>query len=153
MVFAKLGSTRSVSDAVRLIHPLLFRRDWTIICRITTTIIAPTPLVAANFIILGRIISRLGSRYSRLSPKWCTWPQIHWLIQTLDVDLDVSIDTIVFCSCDMISLIVQAVGGASASIAAQNNKNADTVRFFKYSTGLLSILILEFRVVTLCLVA
>lgn len=28
-------------------------------CRITTTIIAPTPLIAANFVILGRIISTL----------------------------------------------------------------------------------------------
>lgn len=41
--------------------------------RIVTTIIAPTPLVAANFIILGRIIQRLGSKYSRLSAMWCTW--------------------------------------------------------------------------------
>jgi hypothetical protein len=34
-------------------------------------IIAPTPLVAANFIILGRIIRRLGPQYSRLTPRRC----------------------------------------------------------------------------------
>ncbi len=46
--------------------------------RITTTIIAPTPLVAANFVILGQLIVRLGSRYSRLNGKWCTFPiRIH----------------------------------------------------------------------------
>ena len=40
--------------------------------RITTTIIAPTPLIAANFVILGQIIKRLGQQYSRLSARWCT---------------------------------------------------------------------------------
>lgn len=41
--------------------------------RITTTIIAPTPLVAANFLVLGELIKRLGPQYSRLRPAWCTW--------------------------------------------------------------------------------
>ncbi len=39
--------------------------------RIVTTIIAPTPLVAVNFIILGRLIRSLGTEYSRLGPKKC----------------------------------------------------------------------------------
>jgi len=64
--------------------------------QISTTIIAPTPLVAANFLILGIIIRKLGSNYSRLSPRWYT---------------------IVFCSFDIVSLVVQAVGGAKASMA------------------------------------
>ncbi|KIM85171.1 hypothetical protein PILCRDRAFT_817160 [Piloderma croceum F 1598] len=68
--------------------------------QISATIIAPTPLVAANFIILGKIINKLGSRYSRLSAKWYT---------------------IIFCSCDVVSLVVQAVGGATASTAVSNN--------------------------------
>ncbi|KAJ3558822.1 hypothetical protein NM688_g700 [Phlebia brevispora] len=70
--------------------------------QITTTIIAPTPLVAANFVILGEVILRLGTQYSRLSPVWYT---------------------IVFCSCDIIALIIQAVGGAAASQAVHQNKN------------------------------
>jgi hypothetical protein len=64
--------------------------------QISVTIIAPTPLVAANFIILGKIIRRLGGAYSRLSPRWYTT---------------------IFCTFDVISLVVQAVGGATASSA------------------------------------
>ncbi|KAH9855543.1 RTA1-domain-containing protein [Lenzites betulinus] len=70
--------------------------------QITTTIIAPTPLIAANFVILGQIIRRLGQQYSRLSAMWYT---------------------IIFCSCDLIALIVQAIGGAKASGAVQNNED------------------------------
>ncbi|KZP31384.1 RTA1-like protein [Athelia psychrophila] len=66
------------------------------VIQITTTIIAPTPLVAANFLILGAVIRRLGVQYSRLSPKWYT---------------------IVFCTFDVVSLVAQAVGGAMASAA------------------------------------
>ncbi|KDR68318.1 hypothetical protein GALMADRAFT_78795, partial [Galerina marginata CBS 339.88] len=63
---------------------------------ITCTIVAPTPLLAANFVILGEIIKRLGSTYSRLSPKWYT---------------------IVFCTCDVVSLVVQGAGGGIAATA------------------------------------
>ncbi|TFY79769.1 hypothetical protein EWM64_g4240 [Hericium alpestre] len=66
--------------------------------QIICTIIAPTPLVAANFVILGRIIGQLGGRFSRLSAGWYT---------------------ILFCSCDIIALVVQAVGGAMAATAVQ----------------------------------
>ncbi|KAI0741783.1 RTA1-domain-containing protein [Daedaleopsis nitida] len=71
--------------------------------QIIATIIAPTPLIAANFIILGEIIRRLGQQFSRLQAKWYT---------------------IIFLCCDVIALFVQAAGGAKASIAVQNNKNA-----------------------------
>ncbi|PPQ64049.1 hypothetical protein CVT24_008862 [Panaeolus cyanescens] len=37
--------------------------------QITLTIIGPTPLLAANFIILGEIIKYLGPAYSRISPR------------------------------------------------------------------------------------
>ncbi|CAL1695734.1 unnamed protein product [Somion occarium] len=70
--------------------------------QITTTIIAPTPLIAANFITLGQVISRLGSDYSRLNAMWYT---------------------IVFVTCDIVALVVQAVGGAQASIAVQDNRD------------------------------
>ncbi|THH14780.1 hypothetical protein EW146_g5597 [Bondarzewia mesenterica] len=66
--------------------------------QIITTIIAPTPLVAANFVILGRIVTHLGQQYSRLSAYWYT---------------------IIFCICDLIALVVQAVGGALAAEAVQ----------------------------------
>ncbi|KAJ3819839.1 RTA1 like protein [Lentinula raphanica] len=64
--------------------------------QLTCTILAPTPLLAGNFIILGSIIQQLGPKYSRISPWWYT---------------------IIFCSFDMISLLVQAVGGGMAATA------------------------------------
>jgi len=67
--------------------------------QITCTIIAPTPFIAANFIILGKIVQRLGPAYSRLSPKWYS---------------------ILFFTFDFISLVVQAVGGGMAATAADN---------------------------------
>lgn len=70
--------------------------------QIVTTIIAPTPLVAANFLVLGQLIRRLGQCYSRLSAKWYT---------------------IVFVCCDIVALVIQAVGGGAASGAVDNNKS------------------------------
>ncbi|KAI0746425.1 RTA1 like protein-domain-containing protein [Daedaleopsis nitida] len=84
------------SISPRALNPFLMQ--------ITTTILAPTPLIAASFIILGQIIKRLGQQYSRLDAMWYT---------------------IIFCSCDIIALVVQAVGGAKASAAVQNGRNAD----------------------------
>ncbi|KAG1741828.1 RTA1 like protein-domain-containing protein [Suillus paluster] len=60
------------------------------------TILAPTLLVAANFIILGMIITQVGPQFSRLAPKMYT---------------------ILFCSFDVVCLVVQAIGGASAARA------------------------------------
>lgn len=68
--------------------------------QISCTILGPTPLIAAAFVVLGRIIERLGTSYSRLSPRMYT---------------------ILFCSADVISLIVQAVGGGKAATAVALN--------------------------------
>jgi len=62
--------------------------------QISSTIIAPTPFLAAYFIILGRLITSLGPQYSRISPKRYT---------------------AIFCSADVIALFVQAAGGGLAS--------------------------------------
>ncbi|KAF5383243.1 hypothetical protein D9615_004860 [Tricholomella constricta] len=67
--------------------------------QICATILAPTPLVAANFIILGRIVRKLGTAYSRLPPRWYT---------------------IVFCTCDFISLVIQGTGGGMAASSSTN---------------------------------
>ncbi|KAJ3558819.1 hypothetical protein NM688_g699 [Phlebia brevispora] len=74
------------------------------IMQICTTIIAPTPLVAANFLIFGELVKRLGPQYSRLSPFWYA---------------------IVFIGLDIVALVVQAVGGAAASEASENHHSAD----------------------------
>ncbi|KAG1873924.1 RTA1 like protein-domain-containing protein [Suillus subluteus] len=66
------------------------------------TVLAPTPLVAAIFVIFGRIINQLGPQFSRLVPNMYT---------------------VVFCSFDVICLIVQAVGGALAAQAVNENES------------------------------
>ncbi|KAL1743541.1 RTA1 like protein-domain-containing protein [Schizophyllum fasciatum] len=71
--------------------------------QIVTTIIAPTPLLAANFVMMGRLVRRLGPSYSRLSPRWYT---------------------IIFCSSDVISLFVQGAGGGIAA-SADDHAGAD----------------------------
>lgn len=38
-----------------------------------TLVIAPSPLIATNFILLDRFIRRFGSQYSRLTPKRWEW--------------------------------------------------------------------------------
>ncbi|KAJ7238139.1 RTA1-like protein [Mycena haematopus] len=61
---------------------------------ITSTIIAPTPLIAVNFVLLSRIVTRLGPCYSRLTPRWYT---------------------IIFVTCDIVALVIQGAGGGIAS--------------------------------------
>ncbi|KAJ6556273.1 RTA1 like protein-domain-containing protein [Mycena capillaripes] len=75
--------------------------------QMTATIIAPTPLLAVNFLTPGKIIQRLGPQYSRLTPK---------------------IYSAVFLACDLIALGVQAAGGALASIAVGKKKDPNNVR-------------------------
>ncbi|KAJ8514337.1 hypothetical protein ONZ45_g8101 [Pleurotus djamor] len=58
--------------------------------QILATIVAPTPLIAANFMILGRIILRLGPSYSRLRPTWYAWT---------------------FLGFDIIGFFIQMIGG------------------------------------------
>ncbi|VDB99988.1 unnamed protein product [Peniophora sp. CBMAI 1063] len=72
------------------------QNDNAFLMQITTTIISPTPLIAANFIMLGRIIYRLGEGYSRLNQRWYTR---------------------IFLSCDIIALVIQGAGGGIASSA------------------------------------
>ncbi|KAF7350552.1 RTA1-domain-containing protein [Mycena sanguinolenta] len=96
------GALETVGWGGRLwsaLQPVLFEPyEIQIVC----TIIGPTPLAAANFVILGRIINRLGPAYSRLSPK---------------------LYTIIFLCCDIISLVVQAIGGGMAAQAVNMLKN------------------------------
>ncbi|KAF8177351.1 RTA1-like protein [Mycena galopus ATCC 62051] len=66
--------------------------------QIVSTIIAPTPLIAVNFILLSWIITRLGPRYARLTP-------IRYAI--------------LFITCDILALVIQAAGGGIASTASE----------------------------------
>ncbi|KAJ7889478.1 RTA1-like protein [Mycena olivaceomarginata] len=66
--------------------------------RIVSLVVAPTPLIAVNFVLLSWIIIQLGPRYSWLSPRWYT---------------------VIFVSSmhDIIALLVQAAGGSIAAAA------------------------------------
>ena len=64
--------------------------------QISSLIMAPAFMAAGNYILLGRIIPILGTRYSFIHPTSYT---------------------IVFVFGDLVSLIVQAIGGGKASAA------------------------------------
>ncbi|KAL4786159.1 RTA1 like protein-domain-containing protein [Aspergillus varians] len=72
--------------------------------QITTLIIAPTFYTAGVYILLGRFIQILGRDSSLLSPR---------------------VYLIVFVSCDVISLVIQAIGGGMASSEA-DKEDGDT---------------------------
>lgn len=50
--------------------------DGLVFFRISTTILSPTFILAANFIIFGRIVNLLGDSYSRLRPRLCESPTL-----------------------------------------------------------------------------
>ncbi|KAH9039416.1 RTA1-like protein [Lactarius hengduanensis] len=62
--------------------------------QVSTLIMAPTYLIATNFMVLGKLIRWLGPQYCRMSQKWYA---------------------IVFLACDTVALVVQSVGGGIAS--------------------------------------
>ncbi|RGP67201.1 hypothetical protein FLONG3_8596 [Fusarium longipes] len=72
------------------------------ICCLT---IGPAFMAAGVYLCLRRIVSAFGPENSRLPPEYYTR---------------------IFIPCDVISLVLQALGGAMASIASHQHKNADT---------------------------
>jgi len=62
--------------------------------QISTLIVAPTFFTAGIYVILGQFIHILGRQYSIISPRLYLY---------------------IFCTCDFISLVVQAIGGGIAS--------------------------------------
>jgi hypothetical protein len=72
--------------------------------RTILTTAAPTFFTAGIYVLLGRFIALLGRDSSVLSPSLYLW---------------------IFVTCDVISLVVQAIGGGMAS-AATNDPNGDT---------------------------
>ncbi|KAI9927058.1 hypothetical protein ASPWEDRAFT_46534 [Aspergillus wentii DTO 134E9] len=72
--------------------------------QISTLIIAPTFFTAGIYVVLGQLIRILGRESSILPPNMYLW---------------------IFCTCDVISLVVQAIGGGMAS-SASNDVNGNT---------------------------
>ncbi|KAK4167971.1 RTA1 like protein-domain-containing protein [Cladorrhinum sp. PSN259] len=88
-------------------------RTWSATCpynqnaflmQITTLILAPTFYSAALYVLLAILINSLGRQTSLLSPK---------------------LYALIFCTCDVLSLIIQAIGGGMAA-QATNRKGGDT---------------------------
>lgn len=77
-----------------------YNRD-AFLSQIVTLIIAPVFFSAALYVLLGQLIQNLGRSSSFLSARWYT---------------------IIFCTCDVVSLVIQAVGGAMASMADTNEQ-------------------------------
>ncbi|KAF9260770.1 RTA1-domain-containing protein [Marasmius fiardii PR-910] len=92
----RLWSNQNIVDE----DPFMMQRVYLICC----LIIGPTPLLAANFVIFGRLVELLGHGFSRLRPKLYTW---------------------IFLSCDIVSLIIQGAAGGLASTADPGTTAAD----------------------------
>ncbi|KAF5388941.1 hypothetical protein D9757_005158 [Collybiopsis confluens] len=74
--------------------------------QIACLIISPTPLLGAHFIIFGRLVEILGPQYSRFRPR---------------------LYSRIFLSGDVVSLVVQAVGGGmTASASTDSGVNLGT---------------------------
>ncbi|PBK62182.1 RTA1 like protein [Armillaria solidipes] len=100
------GSLEILGWSARFWSSISPRLDTPFTIQITATIIGPTPLVAANFIILGAIIRILGPAYSRLSPR--AYSRI-------------------FISCDILALFTQAAGGSMASSNGDLNAGSNVM--------------------------
>ncbi|KAG9801840.1 RTA1 like protein, partial [Aureobasidium melanogenum] len=73
--------------------------------QICTLIIAPTFFTAGIYVILGRMIAIAGPGVSPIGPVWYLW---------------------IFCTVDIISLVIQAVGGGSAAVAFNSTPPGNT---------------------------
>src|ERR1700760_2632067 len=75
--------------------------------QICTLIIAPTFFTAGIYIVLGRLINAFGRQSSPISARMYLY---------------------IFCTCDILSLVIQAIGGGQASVAASATppKNSKT---------------------------
>jgi hypothetical protein len=67
--------------------------------------IAPTFFTAGIYVILGRMIAIAGPGVSPIGPVWYLW---------------------IFCTVDVISLVIQAVGGGSAAVAFNSEPQGNT---------------------------
>ncbi|GJE86182.1 RTA1 domain-containing protein [Phanerochaete sordida] len=74
--------------------------------QITCTIIAPTPFLAAIFILFAALSTRLGPSYGRLTPVWYSR---------------------IFLTCDIIALAIQGTGGGIASSAADDDSKTQNL--------------------------
>lgn len=68
-------------------------------------IISPAFISAGVYLVLKHVVMEFGEEWSRLKPKWYTW---------------------IFITADVISLVLQAIGGGTAATADPGSKALDT---------------------------
>ncbi|EKM50076.1 uncharacterized protein PHACADRAFT_188436 [Phanerochaete carnosa HHB-10118-sp] len=94
------GTGEIIGWSSRLWSSLNFLNNNAFVAQISCTIIAPTPFLAAIFILFSALSSRLGPNYGRLTPRWYSW---------------------IFLTCDIIALAIQGTGGGIASSSNVNS--------------------------------
>ncbi|KAF8230781.1 RTA1 like protein [Tricholoma matsutake] len=98
------GSTEMAGWAARVYSSYKPTVFTAYLLQMITTSLAPTFIVAANFVILGHIIKRVGPQYSRIPPRMYT---------------------IVFTTADAFTLAIQGAGGGIAGSNAGNHAKAN----------------------------
>ncbi|CAF0880546.1 unnamed protein product [Didymodactylos carnosus] len=98
------GSIEIIGWAARIWSSQDSLNNNAFLAQTVTLIIAPAFFSAANYVILGKMIPIIGSQYSRLS----AWTY-----------------TIIFVICDVISLVIQAIGGGMAAVAENMSTSTD----------------------------
>ncbi|CAE6443322.1 unnamed protein product [Rhizoctonia solani] len=90
------------------------------IMQTTSTIIAPSFMIAAMFLILPNIVNELGAEYSRMPARLSMFLILPKIINELGAEysrMPARLYSMIFISADVIALVIQAAGGAMASIA------------------------------------
>ncbi|KAF5360036.1 hypothetical protein D9758_007641 [Tetrapyrgos nigripes] len=90
------GLLETLGWSARLWSNINLGNDQSFTIQISTLIIGPTFLLASIFIVFGDLVKILGTQYSRLGPN---------------------LYARIFFSCDIVSLVLQGVGGGIASSA------------------------------------
>ncbi|MCJ1485032.1 hypothetical protein MMC06_005205 [Schaereria dolodes] len=105
LVFAVGALTELIGWAARLWSAECVYNNTAFLMQISTLIIAPCFFTAGCYVILSRLIPIFGRNTSPLSPKLYLW---------------------IFCTCDLISIVIQAIGGGLASSASNSVPPANT---------------------------
>ncbi|KAG9021818.1 hypothetical protein FRB95_001390 [Tulasnella sp. JGI-2019a] len=103
MVFCALGELIGWAGRYWSSKPSAYFALNPFLMQICCTILAPSFMAAGMFFLLGIIVNRIGPEYSRMRPR---------------------VFSTIFIACDGLSLVIQAIGGASASIAFQTGKSS-----------------------------
>lgn len=75
------------------------------LCQFICLTISPAFIMAGIYYMLGRMLIFHGNRFSLLKPRWFSY---------------------IFVACDILSIVIQAIGGGMAGVALQNKESTQT---------------------------